>query len=439
MAIDVNALIDTDAGLLDRRIYADQDIYEIEMERIFARCWLFLGHESQIPNPKDFFTTYMGEDPVILVRDSAGKPKAFLNVCRHRGNAVCRADRGSTGSFMCSYHGWTYSSDTGALISVPAFKEAYYGELALESFGLVEVPQVDSYKGLIFGTWDPDAPPLLDYLGDMTWYLDMLFDRREGGTKVLGGIYKWVGKFNWKLAADNFAGDAHHPPITHGSAMRVGATRSRPNLTPEPGFQISAGNGHSMGCRWFEDGAISSRLGGVRPQLRDYEEEIADEVERRLGRVRARQLQGIHANVFPNMSFLFNGTLRVWHPKGPQETEIWAWIFVDAKASREVQEAVRLTSMRAFGPSGTLEQDDMDNWGLSTRAARGVIARRYPANIQMGLGHEETSEAFPGRHGSWFSEISQRALYARWAEMMEAQSWAQIPVSPPTREVEHVS
>ncbi len=436
MTRNVKRLVDTKQGLLDQQIFTNQDIYKMELERIFSRCWLFLGHETQIPERNDFFTTYMGEDPIILQRDPSGKIRAYLNMCRHRGTRVCRTDHGKANSFKCPYHGWVYSSDGGKLVNVPAFKEAYYSELSLEKYGLVEVTQLDTYKGLIFGNWDPHAPPLLDYLGDMTWYMDMLFDRHESGTEVMGRVYKWVGDFNWKLAADNFGGDAYHVPFTHGSAIQVGFTGPGNRSFPVPGFQITPGNGHSMGCRWYEDGDPARRARTVRPGLVSYEEEIAGGVERRLGSIRGRQLQGIHATVFPNMSFLFNGALRVWHPKGPEQTEIWAWIFVDKAAPPEVKRLVRLTSMLSFGPSGTFEQDDMDNWGQSTKAARGAIARRYPANIQMGLGHEETSEHFPGRYGVWFSEISQRAMYARWAEMMAAESWSDISLAPRTREVE---
>ena len=99
------------------------------------RCWLFLCHESQIPHPGDFFTTYMGEDPVLVSRDSNGKIGAFLNVCRHRGNRVCRADSGNASAFVCAYHGWTYGSD-GKLIAVPSLKEAYYDELDTSQVGL---------------------------------------------------------------------------------------------------------------------------------------------------------------------------------------------------------------------------------------------------------------------------------------------------------------
>ncbi|MEE3142058.1 MAG: Rieske 2Fe-2S domain-containing protein, partial [Chloroflexota bacterium] len=104
MAVDVSRLVDGERGLVSRRIFIEQDIYQLELEQIFARCWLFLCHESQIPKPGDFFSTYMGEDPVLVMRDSGGKINAFLNICRHRGNRLCRADSGNASSFNCAYH-----------------------------------------------------------------------------------------------------------------------------------------------------------------------------------------------------------------------------------------------------------------------------------------------------------------------------------------------
>ena len=123
MIADVSNLVDGDRGLVSRRIFIEQDIYQQELERIFARCWLFLCHESQIPKPGDFFSTYMGEDPVLVMRDTGGKVNAFLNICRHRGNRLCRADSGNASSFSCPYHGWTYGND-GGLMAVPNGRDA---------------------------------------------------------------------------------------------------------------------------------------------------------------------------------------------------------------------------------------------------------------------------------------------------------------------------
>src|SRR4030095_5031229 len=183
MATDVHHLVDAEEGLVSRRIFIERTIYEQELEQIFARCWLFLCHESQIPQPGDFFSTYMGEDPVLVVRDTQGQLGAFLNVCRHRGNRLCRADTGNAATCTCGYHGWSNRND-GRLVGVPFIKEAYHGALERERWGLIPVAQLESYKGLIFATFDPDAPPLREYLRETTWYLDAIFDRPVGGSGV---------------------------------------------------------------------------------------------------------------------------------------------------------------------------------------------------------------------------------------------------------------
>jgi hypothetical protein len=157
------------------------------------------------------------------------------------------------------------------------------------------------------------------------------------------------------------------------------------------------------------------------------------EAEQRLGNVRARHLAPVHGTVFPNMSFLFGtGTIRVWHPRGPEKTEIWAYAFIDKDAPESVKRDRRIQYMQRFGPSGTWEEDDMDNWKQSTTAGKGYLGKRMPVHVEMGLGHEGFHEDLPGRTSPLFSEINQRALYSRWQEMMSADSWQDISLTPKT-------
>src|SRR6516165_11441328 len=149
-------LVDLKAGQISREIFVHDEIYQQELERLFARVWLFVGHESQIPNPGDFFVSGMGEESVILCRDRAGKVHVFLNSCRHRGMKVCRYDEGNTPIFTCPYHGWSYGTD-GSLVGVPYFREAYHSELDRTKWHLVEVAQLCRYKGSVWANWDASA------------------------------------------------------------------------------------------------------------------------------------------------------------------------------------------------------------------------------------------------------------------------------------------
>ena len=427
MGADVKSLVDADNGLVSRRIFIEPEIYEQELERIFARCWLFLCHDSQIPRPGDFFSTYMGEDPVLVVRDNAGKVHAFLNICRHRGNRLCRADAGNAAFFTCSYHGWTYGND-GRLVGVPSLQEAYFGELEPTQWGLLPVAQLDSYKGLYFATFDAAAPPLLDYLGEMTWYLDTFFDRREGGIEVFAGVHRWVIPCNWKFPAENFGGDAYHVGWSHLSAIRTGFSAGVTAKPTAGGTMLSPGNGHcilAVGANDVSDPPI--------PDILAYEEAIRPEVEQRLG-PRRHLVNPIVGTVFPNFSMLraTSRTFRVWHPRGPDKIVVWSWVYTDKAAPAAVKEAMRLAGVRGFSPSGTFEQDDMDNWQECTQTCRGVVSRRVPLNTQMGLGHDHFHPDLQAWASDYrLSENNHRHFYQRWAQLMAASSWAEVATAHP--------
>ena len=151
----LKGLVRMDEGLLSPSVFVDPELYKLEQERVFGKAWLFVGHESEVPQPGDFVSRAMGEDPVVVWRGQDGKVRVFVNVCRHRGRKVCGEDVGCAAQFRCPYHGWTYSNK-GELIAVPFF-EGYQGRLDKGELGLLEAPRVESYGGMVFATWEPGA------------------------------------------------------------------------------------------------------------------------------------------------------------------------------------------------------------------------------------------------------------------------------------------
>ena len=436
-------LVDPATGLISREIFVSDEIYAEEQERVFARSWLFVGHESQIPNPGDFFVSRMGEESVILCRDRAGGLHVFLNSCRHRGMKVCRYDEGNTAVFTCPYHGWSYGTD-GALVGVPYFREAYHSQLDKAKWGLVEVPQLCSYKGTVWANWDPLAPPFLEYLGEFQRFLDLIldgWDGREGQAELLGGVQKWLIPCNWKFPAENFSGDSYHN-ISHRSVDLVGAGPS--GKSRRDYSELNAARKLHVAIPDRGHQTITYLLPkDHRPQpVYQNSSEVAEyfrhcEEQRRKRPTANDRLIGAPGEIFPNVALLPRQprTLAVWHPKSAHQTEVWRFFFVDRDAPQTVKNFLRDYYIRYSGPGGMTEQDDMENWNYAHSASRGVIARRHPYTYEMGLGHAVENFEFedyrvPGRvidiTQIQSSEEPMRNLYGRWAQFMEADSWDEL-------------
>jgi ethylbenzene dioxygenase alpha subunit len=419
-------LVRAEIGEIDRRIFWDRDIYEAELEQIFARCWLFVAHESQIPNPGDFLTTYMGEDHVIVARQKDGKIAAFLNSCPHRGNRVCHAETGKARGFVCNYHGWSFGLD-GALRGMheSAAYEATPG-FDKSKLGLTPVAQLATYKGLVFATFDANAPSLTDWLGDFAWYLDVVLDNDEQGTEFLPGSIKSVLRCNWKFPSENFVGDILHAGWTHDSGARAMLGGGVDLGDRSEAFHASV-NGHGWESNLDVVGNAATL--GDRRILRHLRERHAAVTER-LGELRARMLGAISSvTVFPNFSFLpGQSTFRTWQPKGPGETELHTWVLVNKSMPDELKEAYRKGVMMTFSPSGVFEMDDGENWEFCTRTNAGVVTRRQKLHYQLGLGTETLREGLPGRvHQGSINDANQRAFYQRWADLMAAPDLASLP------------
>lgn len=439
---DLDDFVSLERGQVDRRIYSDPEIFELEMDRIFGRAWLFLCHETQIPRPGDFFSAVMGRDNVLVVRQKDGSVRALLNTCAHRGNAVCRAEEGNAKGFLCTYHGWSYGID-GALKGVPGFRAFYDGELVKADRGLARVAQVASYKGFVFGTHDPAAPPLAEFLGATGRLgLDLLACR--GNMAVIPGIQKFVIECNWKFAVDNLF-DWYHPQVTHASAFQPGV------------LDIVAGGGATVdaidvsGVELQTGGELSIPQTGITGTkfdqvvvLGEYGHAIGGPRAGSAGDVdpnsvwrttpEARQALGPvgltvagHPCVFPTTWVTTTSQLSLRIPRSPETTEIWWFSFTDLDMTEELRDLLTTIQIRIFGPAGLLEQDDGENWNQSTVQTRGTASRRVRHLVNMGVGRGKVvKEHGLARIEGLTSEYGQLWMYHSWAQWMKGLGWDEL-------------
>lgn len=447
----VAGLVDLQRGFINNRVFADEDVYRLELERVFARSWLFVGHETMIPDPGSYISNFMGEDAVIVVRDQAGKIHVLLNKCRHRGNKVCLFDRGSARTFTCSYHGWSYALD-GSLTGVPMLDNVYFGRLDKANHGLAEA-KVAIYSGLIFACWDPQES-LDDYLGDMRWYLDrFLTVPHLGGLEVVPGRERYMMPVNWKLLAENFGSDEYHFPVTHASVLKLLAggneddqriasapsVQQRPEAEKDIALGAVAGYGrgavHAAGelklgvASYHQDLAQAERLG---PEAVEWIEER----HRRLGEM-TKDCEGQpysyhNGNVFPHFSTIGTGSalygrgLILWHPKGPHGSEVWQWCAIEKDAPMVVKKHAAFVLMERQSGGGLVAPDDYENFHRIGENLKTPISQRYTFNYSMGIDFETgypdqagwQAGGLPGYITPEISEVAQRQFYRHWCELM---------------------
>ena len=432
---------DTESGILDRRIFADEEIYQEELQKIFGRAWNFMCHESQIPETGDFFMNWIGEDEVIIVRDGDGVINVLLNSCPHRGNTVCRAELGNTKSFVCSYHGWNYDLN-GRLIGMPSEELFYRNPMDKDDWGLTPAAKVESYKGFVFATLDPEAPALIDYLG---WVgrLGIDFMASHGELEFLDGVHKNRVQCNWKLAVDNLY-DWYHVKVSHGSALKIGMIGEE-SMAPMDQMVLLGEFGHGIGGpgiteEMFQESATRlSRIDGEEIWYdRNVRQRMKPEVAEMLGPVGKRSFG--HPNIFPNLWVALTRQLCLRIPRGPFETELWWFNFQPKHGSVEARQNSIFVQNHLFGPAGVLEQDDGENWSHSTRGAKGSFGRTRPLNFTMGKGQDQVlhDDSGQSRIETVVNEHAQRWTYQSWQEWMNAASWPEFIQNhslPPTDKI----
>ena len=416
-------LVNEDASLISRRCWTSQAVYELEKRAIFGRSWLFLGHESQIKNPGDFVQAYMCETPIILSRGDSGQVCANINSCSHRGLPVCRADHGNTKRFICPYHSWSYSV-SGELMTIPQETELL-GRPDKSALGLKRVPRVESWRGMIFGSFNEEIIPLEDYLGDMRFYLDAFFERFPGGVEFMGAPHRWTINANWKLPVENQLGDVNHGAFLHAAII----PREAQDTIAKLGYSAVTAPGHGATFRimpkdapvddvaWGME-AMGSLLGGN--EVQEYLREVQAQAAERVGDLRAR-MKGLTYGIYPNLSFLWsNSSFKVSHPRGPGKVEYWSWAVVPANAPESIKKILRTNYSSFFGPAGILEQEDAEVWTQQFQGSNIDFADDRPYFYGLGLGEEGPHDELPGLVSVTANEFYARQFFMRWRDELQA-------------------
>ncbi|QBK03734.1 aromatic ring-hydroxylating dioxygenase subunit alpha [Hylemonella gracilis] len=398
-------------------LYTNPAIFTEEMDKVFYSNWIWVGHVSEVPEPGSFKSTWIGQQPVVLVRDRKKELHVLLNRCRHRGATVCEHKKGKTASFVCPYHGWGYGLD-GSLRGVP-HPESYGDTLEKDKLGLVSL-RVEEYAGMVFATFKDDLMPLAEWLGPAKKWMD-LFMKQAGGYPVkVAGEHRFTFPGNWKIQLENTT-DAYHFPLVHKSFLSSLDEQAKKtfDFVDGPGYVEDLGNGHSVMVMIPElidleadlDKPIPDRFAELAQALRD---EGHDEAKvRRI--VRAVGGTGFNLNLYPNVACSM-AFFRVLRPVSVNETEIHhAAIVMDGGPAIANQYRLRLHE-HFQGPMGFGTPDDGEAWERVQKGAR--AGEDLWIMVNRGLPGEKPGT--DGPRGDVSAETGMRAAYRQWLKSMTA-------------------
>jgi phenylpropionate dioxygenase-like ring-hydroxylating dioxygenase large terminal subunit len=384
--------------LLDREALVSDQVLRDEMRTIFAKCWIYVGHGSELKKPGDYQTRRVAGRPVIFVRDQAGQVHCHFNTCRHRGAIVCNERAGNARRFNCIYHGWIYGND-GALQRVPG-EEAYTEAFDKSNYGLKGPARFESYRDFWFMNLDANAQPLIDYLGKATEYIDLVIDQSPSGQmEVLPGTQEYDVSANWKLMVENSVDD-YHLPSTHStwlnymanSGVKVEPPKAKDQVLPTRGWAIELGNGH------FTTDNVNFRGRPVAKWIPIYGEEAKAEIDdiraelvQRLGEERATRVADTNRNlvIFPNLVINDGSsvTIRTFYPDGPNKMHVLAWALGPVEES-EAARARRLDAFLTFyGPGGFATPDDVEALEMVQQGLANWEDDRW-SEMSRGMGRE---------------------------------------------------
>ncbi|HUT50546.1 MAG TPA: Rieske 2Fe-2S domain-containing protein [Alphaproteobacteria bacterium] len=424
-------------GGVHRRVYADPDIFALEIERIFARTWLYVAHESQLREPGAFLRSRLAAEEVIVTRASDGAVHVLANRCAHRGARLCAIERGTAERFVCPYHAWSFRLD-GTLEAVPhpsSYGKAFDVDDAANH--LVRAPRVSGYRGFIFASLAPDGPPLDEHLGPLRAAIDNLIDRApDGEVEIAGGGFRVAYRGNWKFHQEN-ANDTIHPGIVHESSVEAGRQAALRDDAPDGnqtklqlqsnGFTrrewdnlglVGFDSGHAFMGGFYADGLLSPGAGD--PVSTAYRECL---VAAR-GEARMAEILGVDTFnnlIFPNISLNAQyQQIRVVHPIAPDRSVVHAQCFrlkgaPDAMFERAVHFLSTLNS-----PASMIFADDVE---IFDRCSAGLADPHGGdwVNLSRGL-DSDAARAEGGWASSGASELPMRAQFTAWLAHMTVGS-----------------
>ncbi len=413
---------------LDRRVYTDPEIFELEMKWIWERQWVFVTHESQLPGPGHYVTAQIGRQPVVAMKNKAGEIGVFINACTHRGTKLCRLTKGHAKLISCPYHGWTY--DTGGKLI--ALKEeahgAYPPSFDKQALGLARVPCVESYRGFLFASLNPEAPPLREHLGDAVVFIDLLVDQAEHGWELLKGNCSYTYAGNWKLQAENGV-DSYHATTVHANFSETMAHRRRNGsergktmeldhvpVASDGGF-FDLGHGHVMIWRDWTN-----------PQDRfNYAERAG--IARRMGELRMKWAVTRLRNVliYPNLLLMdqMSTQVRTIQPISVNKTKVTGYALAPIGEPREQRRHRLRVYEDFFNPSGMATPDDLSEFQFSQQGFQGRTLRW--SDLSRGAMHQvaggnrfaEELGIRPKASGAWIEDEGIFVgKYRYWLELM---------------------
>jgi len=422
---------------VNRAAYRSDAVFAQERNTIWQQNWLYLGHETEVENPNDFKVRTVAGRPLIFCRDSSGELRAFLNSCPHRGTVLCRQSEGSSKLFQCFYHAWTFRNN-GDVAAIPD-SAAYDGiEGFQESMRLRSVPRLESHEGFVFISFNPDVPPLLEYLGDAADYMTMIEQQHVGGMTTLPGVQQYSVRGNWKLGVEN-AMDGYHFSPTHNTF--VGYLRENGfAVSDDDQYAYNLGNGHSLLVLTGHGGRISMiwepRFGEAEKARTD---EHRQEMAQRLGDKRAAYVadESHILFVFPNLLlFDIEGlSIRQLEPISASQTDVRAWQLVPRHESEDAR-ALRMKTVVSFvGPGGLATPDDIEAYEAVQRGIDATQGLADPAldfsDMSRGMLDEVKLE-----QGRSIDEGAMRGFWRHWAQSLDEDGLIQWSGPRPDRFLE---